>query len=302
MAEKIWTQDGFVVEDYNHTEVEIEKLNKYENLLNKYDIESINNFCDEMCLRYDFPIYVLNEEDYIKHSIEGIGNFENNPLEGGFLDPLSGIVVVRQNLNREKYNGGKIFTESYLIHEIAHRNSNNMFIIDDNFTVEHRRGGFITNYNGRKFNLSLEEGFAETQRELYLEKREYKSPLPNKYPLIFDDKFCPIVSNGIRNITTKQSIIRHKEEENKLIFNNWGPASATIKMLFILNPNFKSVFLGDRNDAGYLKRVAKNIDMIEKGLYTRIRAINPLIDMETIELNKHIASLIPNSNISEYFD
>lgn len=138
-----------------------------------FDTAAIETFLSRRPMRRPYRTVLLDNENFVELSdrIQGArGVIGGDDIEtiGGFYRPDLDIVVLRRDREKEKLNG-TLYTESLLIHELAHASSGFpalQYGEDDDGLTQMKRQGFAVVNPGKETSEGsfLEEGFAEWLR------------------------------------------------------------------------------------------------------------------------------------------
>jgi hypothetical protein len=271
-----YTKEGHKNNYFDNESDMLKFLSQFENKASEYNIEKVKDFCTRMGLECNYPIVILSGADHVKAvEMKPIGTslrFESL----GHVESMSRVIVIRVDEVLEKNNGGQLFTESILVHEITHRDSFKYTISNYNDNdrgfvskVKDYRHGFCIYCDKAIDNGVLEEGFAEFVRFKYLKENWDAYPL-SKVAYTPESTFSVSMPNI--KLTQMPATSVHFNKEGG--FENCLPGSSLqiIHLLIRLNPNIeKDLFLARKSTEGYIK-LLQDIEKIQKGLYPKIRS------------------------------
>ncbi len=239
------------------------------------NIKRIESFMQEEGL--EVKPYFLVAEEYIDTIVERVGhtgflyNWAGPKVQGAYLEELD-VVLVKRLKQNESY-AGPIFTEGILIHELAHASSLWYGCIKSPQGVCTARIGFhVTN----KSEMSqLEEGFADSLRARYM--RRYLDPKTlNKFAKALGRRTINIGDKLMFPWKTEQLPIPLEYliiEQNGLVrVPGPAPAGYAIELLGKQAPELRKQMIQARRSLEGLRTVAKTIENIKPGLYSKIQS------------------------------
>lgn len=201
------------------------------------------------------------------------------------------ITIVKRDLEYERLNGGPAFTESNLIHEIAHGNRHRL--IEAQVTTQRRllrtdkvdyrykfrRTGFgVEKDKGNYLGAFLEEGYPEFERGIYITQElglssGFVGRIVADLPRVFDKYLTKYIYH----------------DQLKIGIAPGAGIAAILELVAERDPEFLSVLRESRRSVEGLREVAKRLDAVSPGLYLRLRNLNILTegtsDIETMYQN-----------------
>ncbi len=298
-----------------------------ENLSSKtegLEIQRVNDYIKSLGLDLK-KIIVLESTDLRKlnyqltslfQSLE-IPEFEPQCL-GRYLSEIDLVIIIR-NRDFERLNG-TIFTESLLVHELAHGSYNFGFytpLIGDRIptkpTDKHTftRSGFNTLSTTEKNKIVsnrgnfLEEGFAEMLRANYVKSNmpeDFRKKIMNK---LGHEESSPINKAATKNFKLDDFNYEYKmpiqyayfQPDGKLIHAASAPAGIAFELLCKKNPRLYPALIEARSSPEGLRRVAKILDVIKPGLYSKLTKLQ-YNDKDFTQGLKYIIDTLYNGQVN----
>lgn len=237
------------------------------------NVDRINNFFESYDLSVP-PVIVLAKEqydDFDQYMEDNFGAKMDSEAYASYLPHLD-LVCVKRNRDIEVENKGAEFTESIIVHELAHGSTmigGQVAVIDadNNTKINSFRSGHIVQVLRHEEGGTghfLEEAFAERMRGKYFESIGMKTGVSRRD----EDEYS---LTTIRDITVEvPPKYSFKSKGNDCIVAS-SFAAAALELLMEKDPDLWPAFLSARKDVEGLREVAKRLNAIQPGLYKTLR-------------------------------
>jgi hypothetical protein len=271
------------LEQLNFERIMLDSLSEYENLIDNYDLPEIMFVLGKIGVSIDSPVFVLSENDYADFT-----EFRQSlSLANGFEDIPSGVIIVKREKALELENGGNLYTNGIIAHEIGHRFCKLHSQMSTKRLIIQRHGNAILNTQTGFFdNVIVEEGFAEYMRDYYLKRHWEHNPISQEYD--YPNTLIRIRDDSGQYLTTPSSLIYKKGE---LGWFRASKALGCIKLLEAKVPDFIKLFVNSRTSLEGLRVFANSIESIESGLYPRVRRTQYGDNKQLSDLTKYLIDL-----------
>jgi hypothetical protein len=272
--------------DMNFGKEAVKHFSQFENHIDEYNLPRINDFLKSKGLDTDYSVFVLSQEDYENEENQNphiLLRWESHST--GEKLSLSRVLIVKKDGEFEDHSG-KLFTEGSIIHEIAHRNSLDLFqttmpainqrnitTVREGLALKKSESGYI-----------LEESFAALVQKEYIEKYAGESDFYNNLNVNVQS------ANGMIKISTDQYntpfdihfcfLVKRK---SGMTFTTPGVAFSLLSRLIQKNPKIYTEIYNSRHSVDGIRMFIQEVEKIQKGLYVKIRN-TPYDTMEMLKL------------------
>jgi hypothetical protein len=238
------------------------------------NLERVDGYVRENGLNLGEYIVVSDEElDKIWKEGVDLGLFHEDDRvgwEGKYLGDID-LVIVRRRPELETLNG-KIYTESILVHELAHSSSG--IYIDHPQVRLNIKSGFNRGYSGG-WGGFLEEGFAELLRGNYMAKFMKREDLKRLSKASYigtlnKDSFTSSNSFDFKDIGISYKYFYIIKEGGVAIKPN-ALASTALELLMVRDRTLFKTLISARSSVEGARKLALKLNRISPGLYVYLQ-------------------------------
>jgi hypothetical protein len=300
-----YSKEGYKDKYFDNEKQMLDFLRKYENCIYKYNMNAVNDFLNSVGIETQYPIVVLSEKDFDDAVLNSPNHLRISKGSMGEVQLLSRVILVRENTKLQETNG-TLFTESLIVHEIAHRDSLMYTISKYDYSkntvdVQEKRTGYSSRKQDQQnLHLVLEEGFAELIRAEFVSQHWDQFKLSQAYPMSNCFNLAECNCEGVKFLVPISSIMYN--EKNLMQFLNPGKALTCLLLLSNNISEFNSLLREGRKSLDGLRIIIQKIESVDKGLYPKIRNTSYVDNIEINKLQSQIARLVGKIEFVKFLD
>lgn len=192
----------------------------------------------------------------------------------GLYSPEMDLVLIARNRDAEKMSGA-IYTEGILVHELAHASSGYQeYVIDDKGVYAPRAGFALAQDEGGRGTF-LEEGWADMHRGEYVglhASTNERTMLENAlaYGRLHPNDTAPLITRSGETMPLPIKYF-YIMPDRTVVTKTSAYAGYGLELLCKQNPTLRPLLIEGRKSVEGLQNMAKTLDSISPGLYSRLQ-------------------------------